>query len=79
MQLLRAGHVLYELACEGDLDGIVVQWARGTYQCEGRGTSWLKIKNPKYSQAKGRHELFERRDKWVRRRNKAVAPTLSLP
>ena len=24
-----------------------------------RGTSWLKIKNPDYSQMEGRHELFE--------------------
>jgi hypothetical protein len=24
-------------------------------------TSWLKIKNPTYSQAEGRHELFEKR------------------
>ena len=25
-------------------------WARGTYRCDGRGTSWLKIKDPVYRQ-----------------------------
>ena len=31
----------------------MAKWARGTYQCDGRGTSWLKIKNPEYSQMEG--------------------------
>ena len=48
----------YQLACERDLEGIVAKWVQGTYQCDGRGTSWLKIKNPDYSQIQGRHELF---------------------
>ena len=52
---------LYELACERDLEGIVAKWARGTYQCDGRGTSWFKVKSPSYSQAEGRHELFKSR------------------
>ena len=60
LDAIRArGTRLYELACERDLEGIVAKWARGTYQCDGRGTSWLKIKNPEYSQMEGRHELFE--------------------
>jgi hypothetical protein len=42
-----------------DLEGIVAKWSKGTYQCDGRGTSWLKVKNPEYSQIEGRHELFE--------------------
>jgi hypothetical protein len=37
---------------------IVAKWARGIYQCDGRGTSWLKIKNPEYSSMEGRHEVF---------------------
>jgi bifunctional non-homologous end joining protein LigD len=53
------GPDLYRLACERDLEGIVAKWSRGTYQCDGRGTSWLKIKNPDYSQMDGRRELFE--------------------
>ena len=31
-----------ELACERDLEGIVAKSARGTYQCDGRGT-WLAL------------------------------------
>ena len=53
------GKRLYELACERDLEGIVAKWSKGSYQCGGRGTSWLKVKNPQYSQAERRHELFE--------------------
>ena len=53
------GRRLYKLACERDLEGIVAKWAWGTYQCDGRGTSWLKIKNPEYSQMDGRHGLFD--------------------
>ena len=40
------GTELFRLACELDLEGIVGKWSRGTYQCDGRRTSWLKIKNP---------------------------------
>ena len=54
------GERLFELACQRDLEGIVAQWSLGTYQCDGRGWSWLKIKNPEYSQMEGRHELFAR-------------------
>ena len=49
---------------------IVAKWARGTYQSGGR-TSWLKIKNPTYSQMEGRHDLFEARQSPMRpRRNR---------
>ena len=44
-------------ACERDLEGIVAKWANGTYQCDGRRTSWLKVKNSDYSQAQGRHDV----------------------
>lgn len=54
------GSDFFRLACKRDLEGIVAKWARGTYQ-SGNGTSWLKIKNPDYTQMEGRHELFERR------------------
>jgi hypothetical protein len=33
--------------------------AHGTYQDSSYATSWLKVKNPAYSQPEGRHELFE--------------------
>lgn len=53
------GRDLYDLACRRDLEGIVAKWARGTYQYDGTGTSWLKVKNKEYSQMEGRRELFE--------------------
>ena len=73
------GKRLYELACERDLEGIVAKWSKGSYQCDGRGTSWLKIKNPQYSQAEGRHELFEARRepaRWSREQRTKLALSL---
>jgi hypothetical protein len=43
-----------------DAEGIVAKWTKGTYHTDSATTSWLKIKNPSYSQAVGRYELFER-------------------
>ena len=51
---------VFRLACEHDLEGVVGKWKLGTYRSDGAQTSWLKIKNPNYSQAEGRHELFEK-------------------
>ena len=31
------------MSCERDLEGIVAKWRNGTYQCDGRGASWVKI------------------------------------
>ena len=45
--------------CALDLEGVVGKWANGTYQTDGRCTSWVKFKNPEYSQMEARHELFE--------------------
>ena len=58
--LEQRGCDLFRAACERDLEGIVAKWAHGTYGTDGRATSWLKIKNPQYSQMRDRHELFER-------------------
>ena len=70
------GRDLFRVACERDLEGIVAKWGSGTYQAGG-GTSWLKIKNPEYSQIAGRRELFEaRRDR--RQAHRAPAPELRL-
>jgi bifunctional non-homologous end joining protein LigD len=55
-----SGIDLFKLACEHDLEGIVAKWMHGTYQ-DGPRTSWLKIKNPTYSQMEGRAEVFEKR------------------
>lgn len=63
--LIYADHVegngtrLFQLAGEEDLEGIVAKRKDGLYTPEE--TSWVKIKNPNYSQAEGRSELFERR------------------
>ena len=56
--VVERGCDLLRVACERDLEGIVAKWARGTYQTDGRGTSWLKIKNLTCSQTQGRHELL---------------------
>lgn len=59
--LAERGYDLFRVACERDLEGIVAKWGPGTYRTDGRATSWLKIKNPEYSQIRDRHELFESR------------------
>jgi len=43
-----------------DLEGIVAKWKSAPYRMDGSRTSWVKIKNPHYSQAEGRGELFEK-------------------
>jgi len=40
-----------------DLEGIVAKHARSPYT--GDVTTWLKIKNPNYSQLVGRDDMFE--------------------
>jgi hypothetical protein len=42
---------------EYDLEGIVAKRKSDPYR---RGVHWWKIKNPAYTQAEGRHELFTR-------------------
>lgn len=55
------GVKLFEKACQTNCEGIIAKWAEGTDHVDGRTTSWLKIKNPDYSQMEGRREVFERR------------------
>ena len=69
---------LFRVACERDLEGIVGKWTRGTYQTDGRRTSWLKVKNPEYSQMRDRHELFAARDVDHRRARMSIRPDLVL-
>jgi hypothetical protein len=62
---------------ERDIEGIVGKWRFATYRTDGAQTSWIKVKNPTYSQAEGRHALFEkRRPKWDR--SKRVRSELRL-
>jgi CheY-like chemotaxis protein len=51
------GHQLFDAACRLDLEGIVAKRKADAYAAE---TAWFKIKNPVYTQAEGRSELFER-------------------
>jgi bifunctional non-homologous end joining protein LigD len=57
--LERNGSGLFAKACELDLEGIVAKWKDGRYIGEDRRSSWVKIKNPNYSQIEGREELFD--------------------
>jgi len=52
---------LYPAACDRDLEGIVGKRADGCYESDGLSTSWVKIKNSRYSQMINRHQLFEGR------------------
>jgi ATP-dependent DNA ligase len=63
-----------------DLEGVTGKWRNGIYQIGGSATSWLKIKNPKYTQIEGRHELFAaRRERHITRgRTVTVTPRLLL-
>ena len=57
----RRGRALFNAACERDLEGVVAKWRHGRYETDGITTSWIKIKNPTYSQWTGRRALFEGR------------------
>lgn len=56
------GVPFYRLVCERDMEGIVAKRADGLYTPEE--TTWVKVKNPRYSQNDGRRELFERRSRF---------------
>ena len=51
------GRELFQATRQYDLEGIVAKRKADPYDTR---TRWLKIKNPSYSQAEGRRELFER-------------------
>jgi bifunctional non-homologous end joining protein LigD len=51
------GIALYQEICQRDLEGIVCKRKDSIYSSKSR---WLKIKNPDYTQAVGRREMFER-------------------
>ena len=53
------GKRFFEEICARDLEGVVAKRKQGVYKHDGIG--WLKIRNPTYSQAEGRHELLTRR------------------
>ena len=53
----RHGKALYQLTCERNLEGIVCKQRSGLY--DTRKPMWVKVKNPNYTQAVEREELFE--------------------
>ena len=54
------GQRFFEKVCELDLEGIVAKRKHSQYRAtEKPSPHWVKIKNPTYSQAEGRRELFE--------------------
>jgi bifunctional non-homologous end joining protein LigD len=57
--VIETGSTLFEAVCANDLEGIVAKLARAPYT--PGATTWVKVKNPAYSQAEGRAEFFEGR------------------
>jgi bifunctional non-homologous end joining protein LigD len=55
------GRELFGTVCEADLEGIVAKWKDAPYNPAALPLSWIKVKNPDYSHARDRAELFERK------------------
>jgi bifunctional non-homologous end joining protein LigD len=49
------GQRFFELVCEQDLEGVICKPKTSPYPF-----TWIKVKNPNYSQAEGRREWFDR-------------------
>ena len=71
------GVEFFHVACTHDLEGVVAKWKGGTYT-GGPRTSWLKLRNPKYSQWEGRREMFDSRSDNATRRQAPARPQLAL-
>ena len=57
--VVERGEQLYEMIYAKDMEGIVAKPQQSQYQLLAGGkTPWIKIKNPDYSQAKGRNNVF---------------------
>jgi bifunctional non-homologous end joining protein LigD len=53
------GEEFFKLCCQWDLEGMVAKRKDGEYISDRRRQStWIKIKNPTYSQRMGRQDLF---------------------
>ncbi len=55
------GSLMYQQICEMDMEGIVAKPLMSSYRPLRGQTTWIKVKNPKYTQAEGRSELFNGR------------------
>jgi integrase len=53
-------NMAYQTVCARHLEGIVAKWKAAPYRPDVTLSSWLKIKNRNYSQARDRAELFQR-------------------
>jgi bifunctional non-homologous end joining protein LigD len=51
---------LFQMICARDLEGIVAKLKTAPY-ADTKSARWIKVKNPAYSQAEGRRELFDAR------------------
>ena len=56
--IMQHGKAFFAEICARDLEGMVAKRKLGIYKDDGN--SWLKLKNPTYSPAEGRHELLTR-------------------
>jgi bifunctional non-homologous end joining protein LigD len=73
------GRDLFREVCRRDFEGIVAKCTQAVYSTDGVRTSWIKIKNPTYSQMVGRHELFAQRREWGEHRWRRIdQPVLAL-
>jgi bifunctional non-homologous end joining protein LigD len=59
VQHVTTGTDLFRAICEQDMEGIVAKQASASYTPDA--TTWVKIKNKRYSQAVGRHDFFDQR------------------
>jgi len=59
VQHVTTGTDLFQAICEQDMEGIVAKQAGAGYTPDA--TTWVRIKNQRYSQAVGRHDFFDRR------------------
>ena len=57
-EALKRSKAFFAEICARDLEGIVTKRKLGIYKDDGN--TWLKVKNPTYSQAEGPHELLRR-------------------
>ena len=55
------GKALYQQISEHDMEGIGCKPAISPYRTIRGKTTWIQVKNPRYSQAEGRGDLFNRR------------------
>jgi bifunctional non-homologous end joining protein LigD len=56
-----AGKAMFAEICARDMEGIVCKPAISPYRPIAGKSPWIKVKNPHYSQAEGRKELFDER------------------